>query len=134
MVDRDPDIVLGWLAGRIDRERLPDRQAVVEVAMRHRSAVHRGWIVLARGEEPYGCLEDPALDDGRPVYLECSAATLLGVARGRQSLHDALADGAVRAFGDPDLVRQVGTWFKLADAKRDPRARSSARANTPVPA
>ena len=46
MVERDPDIVLGWLAGRVDSRRLPAQQAVVAMTMHHRSSVHRGWMLL----------------------------------------------------------------------------------------
>lgn len=120
MIERDPDVVFGWLAERVDRDRLPETQAVMEVAVRHRGAVHRGWVVVARGQEPYGCLEDPALDERRYVYLESSAAALLGIAQGRQSLRAALADGSVQAYGDPELVREASSW--LRSAAREPQA------------
>jgi len=125
MVERDPDVVLGWLAERVDRTHLPDSQAVVEIAMRHRSSLHRGWVILAPGQEPNGCLEDPALDESRYVYLESSAAALLGVARGRRALRDAIADGSITAYGDPVLVHQVGTWFLPADGGRGRRSPST---------
>ena len=61
LAERDPDVVLGWLAQQVVREHLP------------------GLDVVA----PYGCLTDPFLDASRYVYLESATSTLLALARGR---------------------------------------------------
>ena len=45
MVARDPDVLLNWLARRIDAGRLPDRQVVLEILARHERD-HRCWLVL----------------------------------------------------------------------------------------
>jgi len=111
MVERDPDIVLGWLTKRIDVAGLPERQAVVEITMRHVNE-HRCWLVLEQGIEPYGCFEDPLLDESRYVYLEAGMTVMLALARGRRSWADATADGSIAAFGDPDLIRQLPSWFQ----------------------
>lgn len=111
MLERDPDIVLGWLAQRVDRVRLPARPAVMEVRLHHRGD-GRYWLVLQNGVEPYGCLTDPRLDELRYVYLETSMPALLGLARGRCDWSDAFADGSVTAAGDPDLVGRVVEWFR----------------------
>jgi len=113
MVERDPDIVLGWLTKRIDIAGLPERQAVIEVTMRHENE-HRCWLVLERGIEPYGCFEDPLLDESRYVYVEAGMTVMLALARGRCSWADAMVDGSIAAFGDPDLIRQLPSWFKSA--------------------
>ena len=42
MVERDRDIVLGWLTKRIDVAGLPDRQAIVEIRMRHETSIDAG--------------------------------------------------------------------------------------------
>ena len=114
MVERDPDVVLGWLTKRIDVSELPERQAVLEMTMRHEDE-HRCWLVLERGFEPYGCLEDPLLDESRYVYVEAGMTVMLAVARGRRSWADALADGSVAVFGDPDLIGQLPSWFQPVD-------------------
>ena len=67
--------------------------------------------MLQGGVAPYGCLIDPLLDTGRYVYLRCALATLLALARGRQSWPDALADGSLTATGATDLCRRVPEWF-----------------------
>jgi hypothetical protein len=71
MLERDPDVVLAWLAQRVDSDRGPDRPVVLELWVHHRLD-RRYWLVLQRGADPYGCLMDPLLDASRYVYLECS--------------------------------------------------------------
>ena len=110
MVERDPEIIWGWLAKRIDTALLPDRQAIVEITMRHQ-VERRSWMVLQQGVEPYGCLEDPLLDESRYVYVEAGLAVLSSLARGRRSWRDAITDGSVHVFGDPDLVAALPDWF-----------------------
>jgi DNA-binding HxlR family transcriptional regulator len=114
MVERDPEIVLGWLTKRIDIAGLPERQAIVEISMRHAGG-HRCWLVLKRGIEPYGCFEDPVLDESRYVYVEAGITVLLALARGRRSWADVMADGSIAAFGNPDLVSQLPSWFQSVD-------------------
>ena len=98
MVERDPDIILGWLAQRIDIGHLPREQAIVETAFRH-DREHRCWLVLEQGVEPHGRLEDPLLDGSRYVYVEAGMSVLLAMARGHRDWADAIADGSVRVFG-----------------------------------
>lgn len=113
MLERDPDVVLGWLAQRADPDRVPGRPVVLELRLPHRLDL-RYWLVLERGIEPYGCLTDPLLDESRYVYIEASMPALLALARGRCDWSDAFADGSVTAAGDPDLVNQVVRWFQPA--------------------
>ncbi len=113
MLERDPDIVLGWLSQRVDPERVPRRPVVLELRLHHRHD-RRYWLVLQRGVEPYGCLTDPLLDAHRYVHLESSMPALLALARGRIDWSDALGDGSVTAAGDPDLLRRVTEWFRSA--------------------
>ena len=101
----------------IDVAGLPERQAIVEITMRHERE-HRCWLVLERGTSPYGCFEDPLLDESRYVYVEAGITVLLALARGRRSWADAVADGSVAAFGNPDLIRQIPFWFKSVEQSR----------------
>jgi len=112
MLDRDPDVVLGWLAQRADPDRLPARPVVLELRLPHR--LQRYWLVLERGIEPYGCLTDPLLEESRYVYVEASMPALLALARGRCGWSDAFADGSVTAAGDPALINQLAGWFQPA--------------------
>ncbi len=111
MWERDPDVVLGWLAQRVDPDRVPSRPVVLELSLRHRFD-RRYWLVLERGIKAYGCLRDPLLDEGRYVYVEASMPALLALARCRCDWSDAFRDGSVTAAGDPDLVGQLAKWFR----------------------
>jgi DNA-binding HxlR family transcriptional regulator len=113
MLERDPDVVLGWLAQRADADRVPRRPVVLEIRVHHRDE-RRYWLVLQRGVEPYGCLADPLLDRDRYVYLESSMPALLALARGRSGWPDLLEDGSVTAAGDPELLSRVVEWFRPA--------------------
>lgn len=122
MVERDPDILLGWLAQRADPDHLPGRPVVLELRLHHRND-RRFWLVLQRGVEPYGCLTDPLLDPGRYVYLESSIPALLALARGRCDWSDTFGDDSVKAAGDPELLSRVAQWFRPAS---DPQSSSHA--------
>lgn len=118
-VARDPEVVLGWLAERIVSTDLPQRQAVLELHM-HYGEEYRSWLVVEDGTEPYGCLEDPLLDESRYVYVEGGLPVLMAVARGRRSWAESLADGSLQADGDPTLIEQLPRWFKPADLPATP--------------
>lgn len=113
MVDRDPDVVLAWLARRAAPRQLPDRPVVMEFTTRHRHE-HRWWLVLQRAAEPYGCLRDPLLDETRYVYVQAAITTLLALARGRRDWAEVIDDGTLVISGAPELVNQVIEWFKPA--------------------
>lgn len=113
MLERDPDVVLGWLARRIDSSTAPGRPVVLELRVHYRHD-HRYWLVVQRDAEAYGCLTDPFLDVSRYVYVESSMPALLALARGRRDWADALVDGSVTAAGDPQLLNRVGEWFRPA--------------------
>jgi DNA-binding HxlR family transcriptional regulator len=115
MVEREPAIVVRWLAQRVDPERLPDRQVVLEFRILHRPG-QRYWLVVHRGSEPYGCLTDPLLDERRYVYLEVAVATLLALARGSRSMADVFEDGSLTASGPPDLTSRLAGWFRPTEA------------------
>ncbi len=112
MVDRDPDVVLAWLAQRVDPRHLPVEPVVLEIWLHEHG--RRYWLVLQHGVEPYGCMSDPLLDPERYVHLRCAVSTLLALARGRQGWRDALADGSLTADGATQLCRHLSEWFVLA--------------------
>jgi DNA-binding HxlR family transcriptional regulator len=109
MVERDPDVVLGWLAQRVRPGHLPAEPVVLEFWPHEHG--RRYWLVLQDGVAPYGCLTDPLLDTGRYVYVWCALATLLALARGRQGWTGALTDASLTATGVTDLCRQLPDWF-----------------------
>ena len=110
MVEREPDVVIHWLARTVDTRRLPERTVVVEISNLAQDS-HRGWLVLERGAEPYGCLHDPFLAPERYVYVHAGSTVLLGLATGHRDWSVALADGSVVADGDPELTGRLAAWF-----------------------
>lgn len=131
MIERDPEVILGWLADRVAVDRLPDRQVVVALTVRHEKEL-RSWIVLEEEAEPYGCMEDPLLDESRYVYVAAGGAVVIALARGRSDWADAMADGSIEVFGDPELVKQLPTWFKPSELGPGPDVRSeTVQANSP---
>jgi DNA-binding HxlR family transcriptional regulator len=111
MLEREPAIVLSWLAQRVAPEHSPTRPVVIELRLHHRPDP-RYWLVIQRDLEPYGCLTDPFLDTGRYVYLVSAMSTYVALARGRLDWADAFQDGSLTAAGDPELVSRVATWFQ----------------------
>lgn len=111
MAQRDPTIILWWLRHRVDGSSIPERQVAIEFAMGGTDGEARYWLLLARGTEPELCLEDPLLSQERYVFVEADAADLYRVARGICSWTDALGDGSVRVFGEPEYVAALPDWF-----------------------
>ncbi|MGH2445538.1 MAG: winged helix-turn-helix transcriptional regulator [Candidatus Limnocylindria bacterium] len=111
---RDPTVILFWLSRRIDTAAVPVRQVVMELAVTSAEA-ERCWLVLARGEEPSLCLEDPLLAPERYVFVDAGVAALFPISRGTRSWSSAIADGSVRVYGEPELVRLMPGWFRAID-------------------
>jgi hypothetical protein len=111
MAERDPVVILWWLRHRVDDATLPERHVAIEFAMGGTAGEARSWLLLARGTEPELCLEDPLLSQERYVYVEADAADLSRVARGICTWTDALVDGSVRVFGEPEYVAALPDWF-----------------------
>ncbi len=118
MMERDPDVVLSWLAQRVSTENLPAEPVVLEFWLNDHD--RRYWLVLQQHLAPYACLIDPLLDTGRYVYLQCAIPTLLALARGRQAWSRAFGDGSLTATGDADLCRRVAEWFTPLTASTPP--------------
>jgi hypothetical protein len=89
--------------------------------------VKRGWLVLERGVDPSICIDDPCLAGDRYVFVETDVRALDPISRGVRDWYDAIADGSVRLYGEPDLVRALPTWFRAA-----PTAQIGAQAATPA--
>ena len=110
LAQRDPGVIVWWLAHRIDTAVVPPHQVVIEIAMSG-ADVPRGWLLLARDTEPTLCVEDPLLSEDRYVYVDADPAGLFPIARALRGWTEAIADGSVRVYGAPDLVLALPTWF-----------------------
>lgn len=121
MAQRDPSVIGWWLAHRVDQSAAPERQSVLDLMVAGLDEPHV-WLVVARDTEPTLCLEDPLLDAARYVYVETDADALVPVARGEQNWTDAIGRGAVRVYGDPELVAAMPSWFLPVPAEATPVA------------
>jgi DNA-binding HxlR family transcriptional regulator len=110
MAERDPDIVIRWLCDRIDPSSVPDRTAVVELAVTGTGA-QRFWLVLEHGTAASICIEDPCLAADRYVFVEADVRALYPIARGMRDWSAAVADGTVRLYGEPGLISALPSWF-----------------------
>ena len=124
MARRDPIVILWWLRHRADVRTAPERQVALEIALRGNDP-DRCWVLLARNTEPTLCLEDPLIGQDRYVYVEADAAGLYPAARGLRSWTEAMADGSVRIYGEPDLVAAVPSWFLPVERDEDARSHLS---------
>ena len=114
MAQRDPGVIVWWLAHRVDSAVVPAHQVVIEIAMPG-ADVPRGWLLLARDAEPTLCAEDPLLSEDCYVYVDADPAGLFPIARAMRSWSEAIDDGSVRVYGAPDLVRALPTWFMATE-------------------
>ena len=112
--ERDPDVIIAWLSHRVDRNALPTGRTVIQLDIEGTNA-KRGWLVLESEVEPALCIEDPCLPVERYVYVEADATALYPIARGLRAWRDAIADGSVRVFGEPQLVRELPVWFRSVE-------------------
>lgn len=110
---RDPDLIIWWLNHRVDAAALPGRQVVLALDI-HGTQARQFWLVLERDVGSSICIEDPGLADERYVYVEADAAAIYPIARGERTWADAIADGSVQLFGEPELIRALPTWFARA--------------------
>jgi hypothetical protein len=115
LAQRDPGVILWWLAHRVDTAVVPVRQVVIEVAMPG-ADVPRGWLLLSRDAEPMLCVEDPLLSEDCYVYTWMPTRLGCTPSRGPCAVWtEAIADGSVRVYGAPDLVRALPTWFMATE-------------------
>jgi DNA-binding HxlR family transcriptional regulator len=129
LVRRDPSVITFWLSHRVDLDHLPDRQVVIAFDIGGPRAQQQ-WLVLARGTAPSICVEDPKLGQDRYVYVEADASSLYPVSRGECSWATALADGSVRLYGEPKLVKGLPGWF--ASQAAEPESLVDGQTSTPL--
>ena len=110
LAKRDPAVVLWWLRHRLDHAALPERQVAIQFTLPLREA-ERQWLLVAAGNEPEACLEDPMLGEDRYVFVDADADALYPISRGQRSWHEAISDRSVRLYGEPSLVAALPRWF-----------------------
>jgi DNA-binding HxlR family transcriptional regulator len=105
----DPDGLMLWISRHVVLRELPAKQVVIRFELRGRSR-RRFWLVL-RTNEASLCPEHPGFPED--VYVTSTPAELYQLVVGKQSLKQAMDEGAVQVDGPPRLVRSLPRWFLL---------------------
>lgn len=116
----DPDLLLWWVQGRIDRSRMPDRIVVVQFVFTDHP--NRYWLVI-EPDDVSVCLTDPGFEVD--VTITSDLSTMFQVWLGRTPLADAMRDERVQVTGARVLVRSFARWFQLSPIAYAVRAASS---------
>ncbi|HEX6237372.1 MAG TPA: winged helix-turn-helix transcriptional regulator [Acidimicrobiales bacterium] len=116
----DPNLLLWWVKGRIDRSRMPDRIVVLQFVFTDHP--NRYWLVIEPGDVSV-CLTDPGFEID--VTITSDLSTMFQVWLGRIPLLEAVRDERVQVDGTPGLVRSFARWFQLSPIAYAVRAASS---------
>ncbi|MGH2382146.1 MAG: hypothetical protein ACRDG7_13130, partial [Candidatus Limnocylindria bacterium] len=112
---QDPDLIVMWLLNRVEAATLPHERVVIDLDVRGTRA-KRFWLVLEGDVGPSICIDDPGLGDDRYVYVEADASAIYPIAKGVRTWSEAIAEGSVEVYGEPELIRALPTWFRRAPA------------------
>jgi DNA-binding HxlR family transcriptional regulator len=107
---RDPDVVMLWLAHRLNAATIPDRQVVIAFDLRGERG-KQVWLVLERGAPASFCFDDPRLAQDRYVYVDAEVEALYPISRGLRDWETAIAERSITLYGEPELVRALPGWF-----------------------
>jgi len=131
----DPVVLMWWIRGGIDPQRLLGGDAGAGGAADARTVLHvrvpdarrtRFWFVVTPGDVSL-CFTDPGFDVD--VTLEAPLSTLYQVWLGTQTLPAAMRDGRVSITGPRELARRIPDALRLSPAApyvRRGRARAGA--------
>lgn len=119
--DLKPEVLMGWIARRVNRDLLPDRRVLVRFDLR--DTPKRWWWMILEAADVSVCRQDPgfALD----LSVTAGLADLYRLWLGRVSFDEARADGSVRVEGATALVRAFPCWLGLSPLA--PAVRAGAR-------
>jgi DNA-binding HxlR family transcriptional regulator len=107
--DHDPSGLMLWVTRHIDLTALPPRRVVIRFHLRGKGSRYF-WLLLRTGEASL-CPEHPGFPED--VFITSSPAHLYRLVLGRQSLREAMDEGAVRVEGPPAIVRLLPRWLIL---------------------
>jgi DNA-binding HxlR family transcriptional regulator len=119
--DLKPEVLMGWIARRVNRELLPGRRVLVRFDLQ--GTPKRWWWMILEAADVSVCRQDPgfALD----LSVTAGLADLYRLWLGRVSFDEARADGSVRVEGATALVRGFPRWLGLSPLA--PAVRAGAR-------
>ena len=122
--ERDPYLLILWMARHVDRRRLPPGRTVVRFDFR--DPKRRYWLVLEPSEVSV-CVHHPGFDVDLEVGVD--TATLYRIYLGRAALGGAIRAGQLTMTGPQRLQRGFGQWFTwsaFAPASRSAQKRRTA--------
>lgn len=105
-----PEVLMGWIARRVNRQLLPQRRVVVRFDLRD-TRKRWWWLVLDRSDVSV-CRQDPRFELDLSVTVVL--ADLYRLWLGRITIGDALTDELVRIDGTAPLVRAFPRWLALS--------------------
>src|SRR5215213_1899681 len=106
-VHLDPVLLLWWMRGAVQRDRLPPRRVVVQFDFRGACALTM-WLVMERDDVSV-CLQHPGFDVD--LLLTADLATLYRVWGRRETFAGALRCGLVALDGPLALTRAFPGWL-----------------------
>lgn len=106
-VHLDPVLLLWWIRGVVQRDRLPSQRVVVQFDFRG-AHVLTMWLVLERHDVSV-CLTHPGYDVD--LLLTGDLATLYRVWGRRETFAGGLRRGLVQLDGPPSLTRAFPSWI-----------------------
>jgi DNA-binding HxlR family transcriptional regulator len=103
----DPVLLMWWLRGAVQRDRLPAHRVVIQFDFRGACALSM-WLLLERTDVSI-CLQHPGFDVD--VLLSADLAALYLVWGGRSTFAEVLGRDLVTLDGPPALVRAFPAWL-----------------------
>jgi DNA-binding HxlR family transcriptional regulator len=122
--DLDPQLLLWDMHRRLNAERLPSRQVVVQFDFRG-ARTGSYWLVLEPGA-PSVCWDPPGFEVD--LFVAADTLALHRVWLGHQTLANALASGEIVLDGTSELTRAFPGWLALSTFAGIKPAAAAARA------
>ncbi len=116
-----PEVLMGWMARRVNRELLPGRRVLVRFDLQ--GTPKRWWWMILEAADVSVCRQDPGFD--LDLTVTAGLVDLYRLWLGRLAFDDALIDGSVRIEGATSLVRAFPRWLALSPLA--PAVRAGAR-------
>lgn len=117
----DPILLLWWIRDRVCRDRLPQRQTVIQFDFFH-NRKESYWLLLSHDDVSV-CLTFPGFDVD--VQVTCELSIFYQLWLGRISYLEAVTDHNLQVDAIPSLARAFPNWFAWSLAA--PAVRAAAR-------
>lgn len=105
-----PEVLMGWIARRVNRDLLPDRRVLVRFDLR--GTPKRWWWMVLEPADVSVCRQDPGFD--LDLSVTAGLADLYRVWLGRVTFDEARRSGSVLVEGSTAMVRAFPRWLALS--------------------